>query len=122
MLKNNLLVEAQYSRAPVRVQRRRRHRAPASSIRRSSTASCSCIYNAPYFDATDPEQRNNRQLTGSVTNFWNWRGRHETKGGYEWFRSQRTGGNSQSSTSYVFDADFVDRRERQAGARFDAAG
>ena len=24
-------------------------------------------YNAPYFDASDPEQRNNRQLTASVT-------------------------------------------------------
>ena len=66
-----------------------------------------------------PEQRNNRQLTGSVTDFWKPGGRHETKGGYEWFRSQRTGGNSQSSTSYVFNADFADRRRRHAGARRD---
>ena len=73
--------------------------------------SCACIYNAPYFDASDPENRNNRQLTGSVTNFWNLGGRHESKGGYEWFRSQRTGGNSQSSTSYVFNSDFRDRRQ-----------
>jgi hypothetical protein len=42
-----------------------------------------------------------------VTKCWKLGGRHETKGGYEWFRSQRTGGNSQSSTSYVFDADFA---------------
>ena len=68
---------------------------------------CACAYNAPYFDATDPENRNNQQITGNVTTFWNGRGRHETKVGYEYFRSQRTGGNSQSSTSYVFNADFV---------------
>ena len=42
-----------------------------------------------------------------MTNYWTSGRRHETKGGYEWFRSQRTGGNSQSSTSYVFDADFL---------------
>jgi outer membrane receptor protein involved in Fe transport len=69
--------------------------------------SCACLYNAPYFDATDPENRNNRQITGNVTTFWDAGGRHETKVGYEFFRSQRTGGNSQSSTSYVFNADFV---------------
>jgi hypothetical protein len=72
-----------------------------------SVQQCQCIYNAPYFDATDPEERNNRQLTGSVANVWNRAGRHETKAGYEWFRSQRRGGNSQSSTSYVFSADFL---------------
>jgi hypothetical protein len=66
-------------------------------------------YNAPYFDATDPEDRNNRQLTGNVTYFVNTAdaGRHELKGGYEFFRSQNRGGNSQSSTSYVFDADYA---------------
>jgi len=64
-------------------------------------------YNAPYFDTNDPEERNNRQLTGNVTSYWTAAGRHETKGGYEWFRSQRTGGNSQSPTSYVFLSDFV---------------
>jgi outer membrane receptor protein involved in Fe transport len=67
---------------------------------------CACLYNAPYFDATDPENRNNQQITGNVTKFWDRGGRHETKFGYEYFRSQRTGGNSQSSTSYVFNADF----------------
>ena len=43
-----------------------------------------------------------------------WRGRHELKGGYEWFRSQNTGGNSQSPTGYVFDADYADRRDGDA--------
>ena len=66
-------------------------------------------YNAQYFDATDPENRNNQQLTGNLTYFLNGErsGRHEIKVGYEWFRSQRTGGNSQSSTGYVFDADYA---------------
>ena len=79
---------------------------------------CLCVYNAPYFDATDPENRNNQQITGNVTTFWNGRGRHETKTGYEFFRSQRTGGNSQSSTSYVFNADFL--RDASGGPARDA--
>jgi hypothetical protein len=69
--------------------------------------SITCVYNAPYFDATDPTERNNRQFTGSVTSFWNARGRHDTKAGYEFFRSQEAGGNSQSPTSYVFFSDFA---------------
>jgi hypothetical protein len=69
--------------------------------------SCACLYNAPYFDATDPENRNNRQVAVNATTFWNGGGRHDTKIGYEFFRSQRTGGNSQSSTGYVFNTDFV---------------
>ena len=104
---NTLLVEAQYSQ---------RHFAflgdggTGTAITDSpffSATQCACLYNAPYFDANDPENRNNKQLTGSATKYWELGGRHETKGGYEWFRSQRTGGNSQSSTSYVFTSDFV---------------
>ena len=68
---------------------------------------CACVFNAPYFDANDPQERNNRQLTGNVTRFWNAAGRHQSKGGYEFFRSQIIGGNSQSSTGYVFNADFM---------------
>jgi hypothetical protein len=67
----------------------------------------SAIYNAPYFDGADAEQRNNRQIAGSVTEFWNRGGSHETKGGYEWYRSQRTGGGAQSPTQYVFETDFL---------------
>ena len=94
--------------APVRVHRRRRHQHATSSTRRSLAPAVPCLYNAPYFDATDPEHRNNRQITGSVTELLERSAaRHETKGGYELFRSQRTGGNSQSSTSYVFNTDFV---------------
>ena len=64
-------------------------------------------YNAPYFDASDPEQRNNRQLTASVTYFASNRrlGSHELKGGFESFVDQRVGANAQSSTGYVFMAD-----------------
>ena len=76
-----------------------------------------CEYNAPYFDATDPEDRNNRQLTANLSYSLTKAGRHDFKGGWEWYRSQRTGGNSQSATSYVFAADFVDRRRRQPGVR-----
>ena len=64
-------------------------------------------YNAPYFDATDPEQRNNRQFFGTVSYSLTAGGRHDFKAGYEWFRSSRTGGNSQSSTNFVFDADYL---------------
>jgi hypothetical protein len=68
---------------------------------------CTCVFNAPYFDANDPQERNNRQLSGNVTRFWNAVGRHQSKGGYEFFRSQIIGGNSQSATGYVFNADFL---------------
>lgn len=64
-------------------------------------------YNAPYFDASDPEQRNNRQLTASLTYFASSRhaGSHELKAGFENFVDQRVGANAQSSTGYVFMAD-----------------
>jgi outer membrane receptor protein involved in Fe transport len=65
-------------------------------------------YNAPYFDATDPEDRNNRQLTANLSYSANKAGRHDFKGGWEWYRSSRTGGNSQAATSYVFVSDFVE--------------
>ena len=65
-------------------------------------------YNAPYFDATDPEDRNNLQVTGNVTWYRGTEslGSHNVKVGFESYRSTRTGGNSQSSTGYVFDADY----------------
>jgi len=64
-------------------------------------------YNGNYFDATDPEDRNNQQVTGSLSYAADWRGRHDIKGGTEWYQSNRTGGNSQSATGYVFDADYL---------------
>jgi hypothetical protein len=77
-------------------------------------------FNAPYFDATDPEDRNNQQITGSLSYAGDWRGRHDIKGGTEWYQSNRTGGNSQSATGYVFDADFA--TDAAGDPIFDAQG
>jgi outer membrane receptor for ferrienterochelin and colicin len=104
-LRGNMMFEAQYSQRKFKFAD---DGGTSTDIVDSPffSLTCACLYNAPYFDATDPENRNNRQIGGNVTSFWNAAGRHETKLGYEFFRSQRTGGNSQSSTSYVFNADF----------------
>ena len=60
-------------------------------------------YGAPFFDASDPEDRNNRQFTGSATYYLPTNvGTHSIKSGFEHFRSTRTGGNSQSSTGFYF--------------------
>jgi hypothetical protein len=66
-------------------------------------------YNAPYFDSNDPEDRNNKQFSGALSYFLSTgsMGRHDIKGGGEYFTSYRTGGNSQSSTGYVFIVDPV---------------
>jgi hypothetical protein len=66
-------------------------------------------YHAPYWDSTDPEGRNNRQLTGSLTQLLSSRraGTHEVKAGFEHFVSTRVGGNSQTSTGYVFLTDYA---------------
>ena len=67
------------------------------------------FYHAPYLDATDPEQRNNQQLTGSVSHLLSSTraGTHDLKGGAEYFVSTGIGGNSQSSTGYVFVTDYA---------------
>ena len=110
IIRNDLMVEAQYSK--------RHYKFDGFGGTSQNVVDSPIItltqapghYNAPYFDATDPEERNNQQLTGNVTSFLNTenRGRHELKVGYEWFRSQRTGGNSQSSTGYVINADYAE--------------
>jgi hypothetical protein len=66
-------------------------------------------YNAPYFDSTDPEDRNNRQIAASLSYFLTTpsAGSHDFKFGYENFLTTQTGGNSQSATGYVFDADYL---------------
>lgn len=67
------------------------------------------FYNAPYLDATDPENRDNRQFTGSLAYLIATEryGTHEIKGGAEHFVSTGVGGNSQSSTGYVFVTDYL---------------
>lgn len=74
-----------------------------------SGATASRLYNAPFFSALDPEDRNNRQFAGSVSYFVTHPtfGRHDFKVGGEHFRSWRTGGNSQSATDYVIQTDYV---------------
>ena len=66
-------------------------------------------YNAPYFDATDPEDRNNQQVTGNVTWFLSSRqaGSHSLKAGFERYTSTNIGGNSQTSTGWVFRTNYA---------------
>ena len=61
-------------------------------------------WNAPYFDGTDPEDRNNEQAYGALSWFADAGdfGTHDVKFGVEDFTSKRVGGNSQSPTSFVF--------------------
>jgi hypothetical protein len=67
------------------------------------------LYAAPFFSALDPEERNNRQITASLSYTLSRKrtGTHDIKGGFEYYRSQRTGGNSQSATGYVFQDDYL---------------
>jgi len=67
------------------------------------------LYNAPFFSALDPEDRNNHQISGSVSETISTKrlGTHDLKVGTEYYRSTRTGGNSQSATNYVFLTDYV---------------
>jgi hypothetical protein len=60
-------------------------------------------WNAPYWDATDPEDRNNEILYGALSYFLGTggMGNHDLKGGVEKFTVTRTGGNSQTATDYV---------------------
>jgi outer membrane receptor protein involved in Fe transport len=66
-------------------------------------------YNGNYFDATDPEDRDNRQVAGSLSYFLSTprAGSHDIKGGFEHFKSNQTGGNSQSASGFVFDTDYL---------------
>ena len=62
-----------------------------------------------YFDRTDPEDRDNNQLTGSVSYFGSRPGfgTHDVKAGAEVFTLVLRGGNSQSSTGYLFNTDYA---------------
>ena len=79
------------------------------------------LYAAPFFSALDPENRDNHQFTGSLAYTLSTKrtGTHDLKAGGEYYRSTRTGGNSQSATNYVFQADYL-----QAGGKpvYDASG
>jgi hypothetical protein len=64
-------------------------------------------YNAPYFDASDPEDRDNRQVAGRVSRSFSRWGRHDVRAGAEFFTSTNRGGNSQTATGYVFNAEYL---------------
>jgi hypothetical protein len=74
------------------------------------TNGLSGLYHAPYFDATDPEDRDNEEWYAALSWFLSTEatGSHDFKFGFDRFTTTRTGGNSQSSTNYVFNTDFVD--------------
>ncbi len=80
------------------------------------------LYNAPYFDGNDPEDRDNRQLTGSLSYFLSTPtlGSHDIKGGFEYFRSINTGGNGQSPTGYVLWSDYL--TDAEGSPLIDASG
>jgi hypothetical protein len=79
-------------------------------------------YNAPYFDANDPESRNNKQYGGSLSYFLTTKGAgsHDVKFGGEEFKNIRTGGNSQSPTSQVLISDPL--RDAAGNIIFDSGG
>ena len=66
-------------------------------------------YNAPFFDGNDPESRSSRQFTATASRHLRPRSnmRHDIKIGYDFARHSRIGGNSQSVTGYVFNADYA---------------
>ena len=66
-------------------------------------------YNSPYFDATDPEDRDNKQIYGAVSYFLSTEslGSHDLKAGVERFSDIGIGGNSQTSSGYVIFADYL---------------
>ncbi len=94
---------------------------PFQTLGASSGVPGGLFYHAPYLDATDPEHRDNAQLAGSLTTLLSPArfGTHDLQVGGERFVATGTGGNSQSSTGYVFVTDYL-----VAGGRpvVDAAG
>ena len=84
------------------------HDSPFLTRGTTSGVPASAEYSNPYFDSTDPDGRNNRQATASVSYLLGTKGfgSHELKSGAEYFVSNRTTGNSQTSTGYIFQTDY----------------
>jgi hypothetical protein len=80
-------------------------------------------YNAPYFDGTDPEDRNNEQIYGALSYFLSTArlGTHDIKGGVERYTVTRTGGNSQSPSGRVYFSAYVNQPGSTAPV-YDSAG
>ena len=119
VLGSNVLVEAQYSERRFQFKGDGGTSTDLTDSPFLSPDRARASTTRPYFDATDPEDREQQadhrrtsRTSGAAA------GRHETKYGYEFFRSQRTGGNSQSSTALRVQRRLPDRRRRHACARF----
>jgi hypothetical protein len=84
------------------------HDSPFLSRGTTAGVPASAEYSSPYFDSTDPDGRNNRQATASISYLLGTHGvgSHELKAGTEYFVSTRTTGNSQTSTGYIFQTDY----------------
>jgi outer membrane receptor for ferrienterochelin and colicin len=110
VLKSNLFVEAQYSRKTFSFVNLGGSSKDIVDSPYLSETQGFYAYNAPYFDASDPEDRNNQQFTAALSYYLTTSGfgKHDLKVGYEHYTSTRTGGNSQSSTDYVFYTDFLE--------------
>ena len=113
VLRHKLFATAQWSREArgVRELRRQEHAAARLAVLTTGGSGIpqSLLYSSPYFDGNDPENRDNQQLTGSVSYYLSTKslGSHDVKGGIEWFRSSYTGGNSQSPTGYVYWSNYL---------------
>lgn len=110
VLTSNLFAEVQYSQKKFKFQDSGgQSTALVDSPIFTLNFSPAHYYNAPYFDNADPEDRDNRQIAGSLSYFLSTSsfGRHDLKVGYENYRSTRTGGNSQTATGYVINTDYL---------------
>ena len=105
---------AQVSQKQLGLPQHRRHRAPTSSTRRSAPAAST----ASRPTSTTTRRTSTRPIPRTATTASSPAacrrllssgkgGTHDLKGGFEWFRSTNTGGNSQTSTGYVFYSDYV---------------
>jgi Carboxypeptidase regulatory-like domain/TonB-dependent Receptor Plug Domain len=109
VLKSNLFLEAQYSQQKFEFAQGGGTSTDLVDSPFLTFSQALGQYNAPYFANTlDPETRKNRQLTASLSYFLTTSGlgKHDLKGGFENYRTTGIGGNSQSSTEYVYYADY----------------
>jgi hypothetical protein len=115
VLRSNLFLEAQYSQQSLGFRDGNGTDtnpvtgSPFFTFGNSAAVEPAQHYNAPYFDyGTDPQDRSNRQFTTSLSYFASTGslGRHDIKGGFEYYKSRFKGGNSQSPTSFVYYADY----------------
>jgi len=109
VLTNNLFAEARWSQKTFGFRNiggsgTQRNESPIRNVTPSSfPGTVAGTFNSPYFDATDPENRDNETMFGALSYFLTTGlGSHDFKGGVERETVTRTGGNSQSASNYVF--------------------